>query len=79
MALEKELETFKRILPTLLGEEGKYVVISGEEIVGTFSAYDDALASGYEKCGLKPFLVKKIQAIEQIQYYSRDLAFTCPI
>jgi hypothetical protein len=63
MALEKELETFKRELPNLLAQEGKYVVVSGDDIVGVFAAYEDALTVGYEKCGLKPFLVKKIQAI----------------
>jgi hypothetical protein len=79
MALEKELATFQRELPNLLAEEGKFVVVSGDEVMGTYTSYEDALKIGYEKCGLKPFLVKKIQAIEQVQYFSRDLAFTCPI
>ena len=72
MALEKELETFKRQLPNLLANEGKYVVISGDDVIGTFTAYEDALTCGYEKCGLRPFLVKKIQTIEQVQYFSRE-------
>jgi hypothetical protein len=78
MALEAELETFHRELPNLLAEEGKFVVVSGDQVVGTYTSYEDALKIGYEKCGLKPFLVKKIQALEQVQYFSRDLAFTCP-
>ncbi len=78
MELEKELETYRRELPNLLGSEGKFVVIDGEQIIGTFSSYEDALKIGYEKCGLKPFLVKKIQAIEQVQYFTRDL-ISCPI
>ena len=79
MALEKELETFKRELPNLLAQngEGKFVVICGEEVTGIYEAYADALKVGYEKCGLNPFLVKKIQAVEQVQYFSRDLDFTC--
>jgi hypothetical protein len=77
MALETELETFKRELPKLLSDEGKFVVVAGDCIVGTFAAYEDALAAGYEKCGMRPFLVKRIQAVEQVQYFSRDLAFTC--
>jgi len=77
MALEKELETFKRELPNLLAEEGKFVVISGDHVAGIYASYEDALKVGYEKCGLKPFLVKKIQAVEQVQYFSRDLAFPC--
>jgi hypothetical protein len=75
MALEKEVETLKRELPNLLADEGKYVVVSGDKILGTYSAYEDALKVGYEKCGLKPFLVKKIQSVEQVQFFSRDLCF----
>jgi len=78
MALEKEIETYNRELPKLLADEGKYVVIQGDHVIGTNVSYEDALKSGYEKCGLTPFLVKKIQAVEQIQYFSRDLAFECP-
>ena len=78
MALEKELATFQRELPNLLAEEGKFVVIFGDELVGTYTSYEDALKVGYEKFGLKPFLVKKIQALEQVHYFSRDLALSCP-
>jgi hypothetical protein len=77
MALEKEIETFNRELPNLLAEEGKFVVVSGDKIIGVYDSYEDALKIAYEKCGLKPFLVKKIQAVEQIQYFSRDLNFGC--
>jgi hypothetical protein len=77
MALEKELQTFDRELPNLLAEEGKFVVISGDQVVGIYVSYEDAIKVGYEKCGLKPFLVKRIQAVEQVQYFSRDLAFSC--
>ncbi len=77
MALEKELETFHRELPGLLDQEGKFVVICGDQIVGIYVSYEDALKVGYEKCGLKQFLVKKIQAVEQAQYFSRDLDFPC--
>ena len=78
MALEKELETFKRELPNLLANEGKYAIVAGDSIIGIFATYEDALTRGYAECGLKPFLVKKIQTIEQVQYFSRDLALTCP-
>lgn len=77
MALETEQETYRSELPNLLKDEGQYAVISGEKVVGIYASYEDALAIGYEKCGLKPFLVKKIQAIEQVQYISRDLTFPC--
>ena len=75
MALEKELQTFKRELPNLLAQEGKFVVICGDQITGIYVTYEDDLKVGYDKCGLNPFLVKKIQAVEQVQYFTRDLDF----
>ena len=43
MALEKEIETYNRELPNLLAEQGKFVVIHGDKIIGTFVSYEDAL------------------------------------
>jgi hypothetical protein len=78
MALEKELETFGKLKAGLLAEdEGKFAVISGGELLGVYSTYDDALKIGYEKCELRPFLVKKITAIEPVNFFSRSLS-PCP-
>jgi hypothetical protein len=77
MALEKEMETFQQNLPNLLCESGKYVVVSGDQIAGIYGTYEDALKVGYEKYGLKPFLVRKIQAVEQVQYFTRDIDVEC--
>lgn len=71
MALEKELETYKKKLPELKTSEGKFVLIYGVEIVDTFSSYEDALKEGYSRFKLEPFLVKQISSIEQIQFISR--------
>lgn len=71
MALEKELETYKRKLPELKALEGKFVLIHGDEVVDTFSAYEDAIKEGYSKFKLEPFLVKQISSIEQAQFISR--------
>ena len=76
--LETELEIYKKNLPNLLGEQGKFVLISGNQIVGIFGTYEDALTIGYEKFGLQPFLVKKISAVEQVQRFTRDLDVPCP-
>jgi hypothetical protein len=73
MALEKEIETYQNELPKLLQHEGKFALIHGEEVSGPYDTYDDALKSGYEKYELKPFLIKRIQAVEQVQYFTRDL------
>lgn len=71
MALEKELETFERELPALLEHEGKYALIHGSTVVDVYAAYEDALKAGYSKFQLEPFLVKRIEAAEQILYFSR--------
>ena len=76
MALEKELATYNANLPELKAQAGKYVLIHGEEVVDTFSAYDEALKEGYEKFGLEPFLVKRIEAVEQAHFISRFVAPT---
>lgn len=72
MALEKELETYYQKLTELKAEhEGQFVLIHGDEVVDTFSSYDDAIKAGYQRFQLEPFLVKKIQALEQVQFVSR--------
>jgi hypothetical protein len=76
-ALEKELETYRRELPHLLADEGKYVLIHGDKVISTWATYADAIQEGYRLFQLQPFLVKKISAIEQIAYFTRDVAPTC--
>jgi hypothetical protein len=78
MALEKELETYKKNLSRLVADEGKFALVHGEEVAGVFGTYEDALKEGYQKFGLTPFLVKKIQAVEQVQYITRNVTLTCP-
>jgi hypothetical protein len=79
MALEKEVETYNRESAKFADQEGRFAVIQGDNVVGIYVSYEDALKIGYEKCGLKPFLVKKIQSVEQVQFFSRDLCFEpCP-
>lgn len=77
MSLEKELHTYAEKLPVLLAEEGRFVLICGDDVIGTFAAYEDALAAGYEKAGIAPFLVKRITALEQAHFFSRPLE-PCP-
>lgn len=71
MALEKELQTYKEKLPELKEHEGKFVLIHGDEVVDTFTSYDDAIKSGYARFKLEPFLVKQIHSVEQAQFISR--------
>jgi hypothetical protein len=77
MAFEKELDTFRRALPQLLNDEGKFAVISGDLVIGVFDSYQDALAKGYERCGLGTFLVKEIHAFEHAHFITGSLNFSC--
>jgi len=75
--LDKEIETYNRLLPELIAQQGKFVLIKGDEQAGTFDSYQDALAAGYAKFKLEPFLVKQISPAEQVSYFSRDPALVC--
>jgi len=73
MALEKEQATYARELKRLLLNEGKFVLIHGDEVVDIFDTYNDALKIGYERFKLDPFFVKEIKAVEQVHFFTRDL------
>lgn len=78
MALEQELKTYEAKLHELLPDNaGKFVLIQGEQVAGVWDTYQDALKAGYEKFKLTPFLVKRIQGVEQVQFFTRDLPVTC--
>jgi hypothetical protein len=76
MALETELEVFRMRLPGLLEHEGKYALICGND-VSIFETRDEALAAGYDRFELKPFLVKKIVEHETPLHFSRRVT-RCP-
>ena len=76
MPFEKEMATYDANLIDLLGSQGKYVLILGDEISGPFDTFDEALDVGYDKYGLAPFMVKQIHKAEPIHYFARDLP-TC--
>jgi len=73
MALEKEIETYRSKLPEMKEHEGKFVLIYGDQIVDYFSTYEDAVKGGYHKFKLDPFLVQRVQTIEQVHFISRLL------
>ena len=74
--LHQELETYEKSRDQLLAQGAeKYVVIQGTNILGVWETYTDALQAGYDKCGVDhPFLVKRIERIEKIQHFTRDVA-----
>lgn len=77
--LARETQTYERLLPQLMRDEGKYALIFGDDLLGVFAAYDEALRAGYEKAGLAPFLVKRISGSETVAYFSRDIDHVCRI
>ena len=76
--LEREIKTYERNFSELLTKQGKYVLIHGEDVIGTFDSYEDALKSGYEHFALDPFLVKQIAPAPNIGFFTRDLGVACP-
>ncbi|HXD86675.1 MAG TPA: hypothetical protein VN641_09285 [Urbifossiella sp.] len=76
--LAQELETYQRELPSLEAQAGKYVLISGADVLSTWSSYEDALQEGYRLCGLdKRFLVKKIELVPRVLFNSRSVQPVC--
>ena len=73
MALEKEQATYTRELPNLLANEGKFVLIHGDQVAGIYDTYHDALKVGYARFKLAPFFIKQISATEKVQFFTRDM------
>lgn len=68
-SLHAEFAVYENHLSEFLRQAaGKFVVISGQQILGYYERYPDALRSGYARCGVeKPFLVQKIEPAEKIR------------
>ena len=75
--LSKELKTYQRQRSALIADPanlGQFALIQGDTIIGLYSTIDAALAAGYDKVGLDPFLVKEItESEEPPKYFSRNL------
>ena len=69
MALEREIGTYeKKLNSELLAHEGQFVIIHDDDIVGFADSYSEALKLGYSRFSLTPFLVKRIEAVERVQF-----------
>ena len=71
MALERELEAYRKKLPELKDQQGKFALFHGDAFVDVFSSYEDAIKEGYNRFGLQPFLVKQVQVLEHAQFITR--------
>jgi hypothetical protein len=73
MSLETELAVYRANLDQLLVDEGKFVLIKDEEILGTYATFELALEAGYDRYGPVSFLCKPIRRLEPILFFSHDL------
>jgi hypothetical protein len=66
MALEKEYEVFKQKLPELLRTlKGKFVLIHGDDVDGSWDDENAAYTAGCQKYGTDPFLVMLVVEQEE--------------
>lgn len=80
MPLEQEWQTFLNELPRLLADpanRGKFALIHGAAVLGIFGSEDEALAAGYDRHGLDPFLVQEITDEKKPKYFSHNVS-RCP-
>ena len=65
--IETEWNVYRRELPRLLaeGQEGRWVLIKGEQIVGLFASRDEAVQAGYRCFGVVHLLAQQI--VRQVQ------------
>lgn len=78
MALEIEMDTYRKNLSNLLGQEGKFVLIHRDQIIGVYDSREQAIVEGYERVGLyTPFLTKQVQAVEKPIILHRYLVPSC--
>lgn len=65
MILERELKFYESKKAEWLQRcPGLFVVIKGEELLGTFRTFDEAFEAGLEKWGNQPFLIKQVEETE---------------
>jgi hypothetical protein len=60
--LEQERDYYDAHLPEWLQRmPGRFVLIKGAELMGTFDTLDDALAEGARRFGLQPYLIRRVE------------------
>jgi hypothetical protein len=72
--LEKEKETYEKNKKQLLtSSAGKFVLIKEDKIIDIFESEKDAIKKGIELYGNQEFLVKKIEAFDEVQNFTSNL------
>lgn len=69
--LETEIETFNALLPTLLETDlGRWALIKGTDLRGTYDTENDAISVGYQTYGNKMFLTRQILEHQPELFYN---------
>jgi hypothetical protein len=65
--LQTEWAAYCRELPQLLaaGNEGRFALVQGDNVVSVWDSRRDAVQAGYERFGLTKFMVHQIQRSER--------------
>ncbi len=72
--LEAELAAYEREHERLLATaRGRWVLVHGGTVVGTYATQMEAVSTGYERFGHVPLLVKQVQAVDVPPTFSRPL------
>ena len=65
--LDRELQTFRRLLPDMLKEHrGEFVLTQEDAAVGFFPTEEEAVREGDRRFLPKPFLVRQVQEKEPV-------------
>jgi hypothetical protein len=71
MPLETEIKHFESHKDEWLEHyQNKYALVKGEQLIDTFDTIEAAYRAGVEKFKTEPFLIRKIQKEEPVQYFS---------
>ena len=80
---EKEIATYRRELPGWLaeGQGGRSVLIRGDQVLGIWETWAEAVEVGRDRFGLEPIFVVPIDArdIERYALLDAALAQQCPL
>jgi hypothetical protein len=61
--LEKEIATYKRLLPDLESHhKGKWVVIHGDDFVGAFDTFNSAASEAVQRFDRGPYMIRQVGA-----------------
>jgi hypothetical protein len=67
MALETEVEFYNSQKNDWLEHyEGKFALIKGKKLLGTYTTWEEAFDAGVQKLGNVPFLIKQVQEKDEV-------------